>query len=109
MPKVQTGYGPGGGVHTRMEREGVDIPEPGDFWSDLRKFQPRVPPAAQQAQALHDYERPMTPGGGLAVDTGMEPIFGVYGLGGVLTPYEPGRTPLGPGQAPVAMGFRRRR
>jgi hypothetical protein len=37
-----------------------------------------------------------------------EPIFGVPGPGGMLSPYIPGVTAIGGGQAPVAMGYRRR-
>jgi hypothetical protein len=37
-----------------------------------------------------------------------EPIFGVPGPGGMLSPYTPGVTAIGGGQAPVAMGYRRR-
>ena len=120
MPSSQTNYA-GGTVRSVNQREGIDIGERPDFFADLAKIkallkpqqrQMPMPQAGAQAQYLRAPQRSEPTGerptAAAPQEDDYEPVFGVQGLGGVMQPYIPGVTPLGPGQQPVAMGYRRR-
>lgn len=79
------------GAKSKLEREGMRLQNRG-MAGDIR----------EQERARRGTR---TTAGRPQVAETRQPIYGVQGLGGVLSPYIPGKTPLGPGQTPVVMGY----